>query len=638
MSDKKDPKEEENRRSFERATRSTMRALSGNRKLQVSHFGTQGRLSGDSSAVLPETPKELSNEARDVARGISDSLALKARHHNAAMFRAREPMNTAAREAFNALEQLRSDALGAREYAGVSKNLEAAIAARGEQFRKSYVSTTQKKALAIQMLAWDALTGQNTAGKWKADIAELREWFDHPKGLKSYLDRMNQVLHDQDEFAKLMRQMLSDLELEDYVPDPEPEIENLQPDPDGEDSPPDNDEGEDSADVQVQGQQKVKDKDQGSEDEQKKSAKPEQGEISATDMEDMDAGEEVEDDSIVEDDGTSELPVKRPSVDDRPSKMGYKIFTTKHDEIVRPQDLVSLSELRSLRDILDQNLKDMRHVVARLAHKLQRLLLAQQNTSWSFDEEEGILDTARLSRVVVNPMASLSFKQEHASEFKDTVVTILIDNSGSMRGRPIITAACCADILSQTFERCGIKCEVLGYTTKAWKGGKSREDWFEAKKPNNPGRLNDIRHIIYKPADMPYRRSRDNMGLMLREGILKENIDGEALLWAQDRLLARPEKRKIMMVISDGAPVDDSTLVSNPASFLEQHLREVITSIESKRQIELMAIGIGHDVTRYYKHATHIHSVETLPKTMIAELTKLFDIKAKRRRSRGLEP
>jgi cobaltochelatase CobT len=303
----------------------------------------------------------------------------------------------------------------------------------------------------------------------------------------------------------------------------------------------------------------------------------------------------------------------------------YKPFTRAHDEEIKAEDLCDAEELSRLRQQLDQQLQHLQGVVSKLANRLQRRLLAQQTRAWDFDLEEGILDAARLARVVVNPMLALSYKRERDTDFRDTVVTLLIDNSGSMRGRPITVAAMCGDILSRTLERCAVKVEVLGFTTRAWKGGQSRERWVAEGKPRNPGRLNDLRHIIYKAADAPWRRARKNIGLMLREGLLKENIDGEALQWAYKRLLARPEHRRILMVISDGAPVDDSTLSVNPGNYLERHLRDVIREIESRNVVELVAIGIGHDVTRYYRRAVTIVDAEELGGTMMSKLTELFD-------------
>ena len=310
---------------------------------------------------------------------------------------------------------------------------------------------------------------------------------------------------------------------------------------------------------------------------------------------------------------------------DDPEAFGYKVFTRAFDEIVNAEELCDTDELDRLRAFLDKQLQALHGAVARLANRLQRRLLAQQNRGWDFDLDEGMIDAARLARVIVDPMHPLTFKQERDTQFRDTVVTLLLDNSGSMRGRPIMVAACCADILARTLERCGVKVEILGFTTRAWKGGHAREAWLNALKPPLPGRLNDLRHIVYKSADAPWRRSRRNLGLMMREGLLKENIDGEALAWAHARLLARPEQRRILMMISDGAPVDDSTLSVNSGSYLERHLRQVIEEIETRSPVELLAIGIGHDVTRYYRRAVTVTDAEELAGVMTEKLAELFD-------------
>ena len=339
---------------------------------------------------------------------------------------------------------------------------------------------------------------------------------------------------------------------------------------------------------------------------------------------DAESEAEGEDDYEDSEDGSKPLRPNYRDGDER-KDFTYRVFTTAHDEIANAADLCDAEELTRLRAYLDHQLQSLQGAVSKLANRLQRRLMAQQNRSWSFDLEEGVLDTARLTRVITDPTAPLSFKQEEDSEFRDTVVTLLLDNSGSMRGRPITVAATCADILARTLERCGVSVEILGFTTRAWKGGQSREKWLKDGKPANPGRLNDLRHIIYKSADSPWRRARNNLGLMMREGLLKENIDGEALLWAHKRLLGRPEQRKILMMISDGAPVDDSTLSVNPGNYLERHLREVIMSLESRPDVELTAIGIGHDVTRYYSRAVTIMDAEQLGGTMMDRLAELFD-------------
>ncbi len=351
-------------------------------------------------------------------------------------------------------------------------------------------------------------------------------------------------------------------------------------------------------------------------------AQPDEMQGEAADDEGEDSEEEA---AIAEGDDRPGGPQPRRERPNPDHEAIYRAYTRLHDEEIAAEDLCDPDELTRLRQQLDQQLQHLQGVISKLANRLQRRLMAQQQRSWEFDLEEGLLDAGRLSRVVVNPLHALSYKRERETEFRDTVVTLLIDNSGSMRGRPITVAAMCGDILARTLERCAVKVEVLGFTTRAWKGGQSREKWVQDGKPRNPGRLNDLRHIIYKAADSPWRRARKNLGLMLREGLLKENIDGEALLWAYRRLVVRPEHRRILMVISDGAPVDDSTLSVNPGNYLEKHLREVIREIETRDQVELIAIGIGHDVTRYYRRAVTIVDAEELGGTMMKKLTELFD-------------
>ena len=352
-------------------------------------------------------------------------------------------------------------------------------------------------------------------------------------------------------------------------------------------------------------------------------ASPEESESESSD--DQSGEGDNEDGAGTEGEDRPAGPQPRREQPDDESEIHYRAYTRAFDEEISAEDLCDIDELSRLRQQLDQQLQNLQGVVSRLANRLQRRLMAQQTRAWEFDLEEGMLDAGRLARVVVNPMQSLSYKRERDTDFRDTVVTLLIDNSGSMRGRPITVAAMCGDILARTLERCAVKVEILGFTTRAWKGGQSRDRWVHDGKPRNPGRLNDLRHIIYKSADAPWRRARRNLGLMLREGLLKENIDGEALLWAYRRLLNRPEHRRILMVISDGAPVDDSTLSINPGNFLERHLRDVIRDIESRDTVELIAIGIGHDVTRYYRRAVTIVDAEELGGTMMQKLSELFD-------------
>jgi cobaltochelatase CobT len=427
---------------------------------------------------------------------------------------------------------------------------------------------------------------------------------------------LKDTLANQDAFARAARQLIRDLKLGDEssdLQDDDQEDSQDQENADGQSNETGDDQS-DSSESQGYGAQGEETEDASEQDDASETT----ADQAQTEMQ-MGSGDE-------EEPGRAERPWLPPgALSNEPLGQQYHAYTVKFDEIVDADQLCDAEELGRLRNHLDQQLSHLSGVIGKLANRLQRRLMAQQNRSWDFDLDEGTLDAARLTRIITNPMHALSFKKEKDTNFRDTVVSLLIDNSGSMRGRPITVAAMSADILARTLERCGVKVEILGFTTRAWKGGQSREQWLGAGKPANPGRLNDLRHIIYKPADAPWRRARKNLGLMLREGILKENIDGEALLWAHNRLLPRPEERKIMMVISDGAPVDDSTLSVNPGNYLERHLRDVIDWIETRSPVELVAIGIGHDVTRYYRKAVTIVDADQLGGTMMEQLASLFD-------------
>jgi cobaltochelatase CobT len=561
---------------------------------------------------LPVPSRDL--PAREVAalRGVADSLALNLRHHDNKMHRKRLPAGTMARAVFDAVERARCDALGAKRMAGARLNMAAALESRARDEGFDQVTDRDDTLLAevVSLLAREAFTGDPPPPAARRMVDAFRPWFDAT--VIRDLHGLSKLVEDQDSFGRLVRQLIKDLHIED------PEEQNA-----GEDEQ--QEESEDDQQGQGQGD---------SEDGEDQSSSAD-----AASMESMeaDAGEDAEgemegaDAEMLAEQGEDEPagPSRQPRPDwhgkNRDDKDAYKVFSKEFDEEVEAPDLCDADELTRLRQNLDQQLSHLQGVIARLANRLQRRLLAKQNRSWDFDLEEGLLDTARLDRVVVNPMDPLSFKQEKDTEFRDTVVSLLIDNSGSMRGRPISVAAMSADILARTLERCAVKVEILGFTTRAWKGGQAREKWLAAGKPANPGRLNDLRHIVYKAADQPWRRARKNLGLMLREGILKENIDGEALLWAANRLIARTEQRRILMVISDGAPVDDSTLSVNPGNYLEKHLRDAIDYVENNTSIELLAIGIGHDVTRYYRRAVTIVDAEQLGGTMMEKLAELFD-------------
>jgi cobaltochelatase CobT len=543
------------------------------------------------------------------ARGFADSYALKLRHHDEALHNRHAPSEPSARACYDAVEAVRYEALGANAYAGMRENLDAALMVRmgGDPITRAMVPDDVPVQGALALLLRERLTGQPVPEAAQGGVAMLREWIEARAAAD--FDALAHSLDDQKAFQSLTLDMLHHLELtrSDVLED-QPEDRN---DDDGEDETQDEEAGDDSGEEQ----------------------QPAEVAGEATEGEGEDQGDEQSEQ--IDEDGDSEpgddgeegmLPVRpnRPWTE-VPAGFDYKVYTEAFDEVVAAHDLCDEDELTRLRAYLDAQLKGLQGIVTKLANRLQRRLMAQQNRSWDFDQEEGLLDAARLARVVISPGHSLSYKVEREVEFKDTVVTLLIDNSGSMRGRPISIAAISADVLARTLERCGVKTEILGFTTRAWKGGQSREAWLTGGKPAHPGRLNDLRHIIYKQADEPYRRGRKNLGLMMREGLLKENIDGEALLWAHTRLLARAEDRRILMVISDGAPVDDSTLSVNSAGYLETHLRKVIDWIERQSPVQLVAIGIGHDVTRYYRRAVTIMDVEQLGGAMIDQLAGLFE-------------
>ena len=564
------------------------------------------------SIKVPMPGRTLPEREVAEARGYADAAALKLRHHNPALHQRNAPLDEVARAVFNAAEQARVEALGARSMAGVRANLNSAVEMRmrTDPITRARNSAEVPLSTAVALMIRERLTGEFPPEAARAGLKLVSDWIEEKAGAD--LDALGLALDDQSAFAALATKVLQDLELVEGELQPEEAPEEGEQG-EGEDQ----DEGEGDDD---------KDKESGAEGEA--DIRVEQGDSGADDQE-TDYGEEEAsegDDGMGQEGEEGMLPVRpnRP-LSDLPPQFDYKVFTTRFDEVVDATELCDEEELGRLRAYLDQQLVHLQSIVTKLANRLQRRLMAQQSRSWDFDQEEGMLDAARLARVVVNPMHSLSYKVERDTDFRDTIVTLLIDNSGSMRGRPISIAAISADILARTLERVGVKCEILGFTTRAWKGGQSREKWLTDGRPPHPGRLNDLRHIIYKQADEPWRRARRNLGLMMREGLLKENIDGEALLWAHQRLIARHEERRILMVISDGAPVDDSTLSVNSGTYLERHLRQVIGWIEARSPVELVAIGIGHDVTRYYDRAVTIMDAEQLGGTMIEQLAALFD-------------
>jgi cobaltochelatase CobT len=561
---------------------------------------------------LPQLTRSPSLVEVAQVRGAADTFAVRLRHHDAALHARSAPAGIEARAAFDACEQARVEALGSRRLAGVATNLDhwaaREIAAGGYERIESREQAPL--ALGLRMVLREHLTGRTLPPGGARHIANLwRGYIEERAG--GALSALGRTIHSQEEYGAAARKVLADLGLAD----------------DQHAAPREDDE---------------RDKDDDSDDEDDGDQAGRQGESSGeptvfTSGTDAAAGD-VESGAPTE--AGFDMPgfgaeqpggaTQPPWHDHAPighNEPPYRAYSEEFDEIVDATELADADELARLRANLDQQLQQFQNIIGRLANRLQRLLLAKQIRSWDFDLDEGVIDSARLARIVANPENPLSYKQEKETDFRDTVVSLLIDNSGSMRGRPVTVAAMCADILGRTLERCGVKTEILGFTTRAWKGGHARDRWVAEGKPANPGRLNDLRHVVYKSGDEPLRRARKKLGLMLKEGLLKENIDGEALLWAHQRLLLRPEERRILMVISDGAPVDDSTLSANAGHFLDHHLRQVINWIETRSPVELVAIGIGHDVTRYYRRAVTIVDTEQLGGAMMDQLAALFDEK-----------
>ncbi|MBI1233994.1 MAG: cobaltochelatase subunit CobT [Alphaproteobacteria bacterium] len=595
--------------AFKRATAIATRAIARDRELEVK-FGGEVASVAKGKLVLPSPPAGMTAKELQAARGRADALALRILHHSDESHASALPPGAQARAIHDAAEQARVEGLGAKAMRGVAANLDAALSACAEQKGWNRAEDRQQAPLAeaLGVMIRERISGRPAPEAVKGLMQVWRDEIEAKAG--KALDALAERSEDQGAFAKRLRQVIKDLDLADELGgDPEDSEDETEDDSGvdreertGEDDGSEPDGGDDTDPSDAEGSSADEDEIDFQSDEK-------QGEVQATD-----------------DSGDSQRAMRPQFVrpDETPAE-SYRIFTTEFDEIIEAGELCDEEELTRLRRYLDQALKGVEGVVGRLANRLQRRLMAQQTRSWSFDLEEGVLDTARLTRVVTDPTVPLSFKMEKETEFRDTVVTLLIDNSGSMRGRPILVAAACADILARTLERCGVKTEILGFTTRAWKGGRAKEKWLAEGKPPHPGRLNDLRHIIYKAADTPWRRAHDKLGLMMREGLLKENIDGEALQWAWRRLSVRPEQRRILMVISDGAPVDDGTQSANAGSYLERHLREVIATIEKRSEVELLAIGIGHDVTRYYRRAVTITDVEQLGGAITEQLAALFD-------------
>ena len=600
--------------SFKRAVSTCVRAIAGDHDVEVSYSKDKPAMAGN-MVRLPELPRKPSATDISITRGVGDSMALRKACHDPAVHNKLAPPGRQARAIFDAVEQARVEAIGARAMPGVAANLAEMLE---DKFARSNLGAVTDQAdapleHAVAMMVREKLTGAAPPKSGENVVSLWREWISDKAG--GDMEDLEASLDDQGSFARLIRDMLVSMEMADELGDDETE--------DSDDSDDDQEQGDDQP--EDDGETDASSDQADSEESQGDNEDDQSGEMEASDA----TAEDMSEDDTDED---AETPgeARRPEhpFADLPSDFDYKVFTALFDETIGAEELCEEEELDRLRSFLDKQLANLQGVVGRLANRLQRRLMAQQNRSWDFDLEEGYLDPARLPRLIMDEMkgtfAALSYKQERDTKFRDTVVTLLIDNSGSMRGRPITVAATCGDILARTLERCGVSVEILGFTTRAWKGGQAREKWLKENKPVNPGRLNDLRHIIYKSADMPWRRARRNLGLMMREGLLKENIDGEALLWAHRRLLGRPEQRKILMMISDGAPVDDSTLSVNPGNYLERHLRAVIELIETKSPVELLAIGIGHDVTRYYNRAVTIVDAEELAGAMTEQLADLF--------------
>lgn len=599
--------------NFKRALSSATKAISGEPELEISFGGDVAGIVRD-QVMLPSLPPAPKPEVIAKARGEADGLALRLALHDKAIHAENMPQSGPARQVFEAMEQARIEAVGGRHLSGLGDNLMAALDARATKrgFDNPDIAKDDTSfAEAVGLYAREQLTGRTLPkstdgimGAWREEIS-----------LKAAgrFDDLKTALDDQDQFGKFVQDLIADFELGDEMASSEEDDDQDDESQENEDEEQNQDESPQDDQEDQPGQTEVSDAD-AMEDE---NSEPQ-------DMVDAENIDGEQDDA----EQTPDANAQRPQPTNLPDP--YTVYTTTHDEVIRAEELCDVEELDRLRGYLDGHMKGLSGAISRLANRLQRRLLAQQQRSWTFDLEEGLLDTARLSRVIIDPLSSLTFKEEKETDFRDTVVTILIDNSGSMRGRPIMVAAVTADIMARTLERCGVKAEILGFTTRAWKGGKSFQDWMAAGKPERPGRLNDLRHIVYKAADMPWRRAKRNLGLMMREGLLKENIDGEALDWAFKRLLARPEQRRILMVISDGAPVDDATQSQNKSGLLENHLRMMIDRIENRSEVELVAIGIGHDVTRWYSRAVTIMDVEQLGGAMTEKLAELFDDRGRR--------
>ncbi|MCC5873838.1 MAG: cobaltochelatase subunit CobT [Gammaproteobacteria bacterium] len=597
---------------FKRATVATMRVLSGDDALEVTFGQGTPSLRGNRARVPLPQPGASAAEISAV-RGIADQFALRLAHHDEALHQRLRPAAGIAQELFEAVEDARLAGIGSRQLPGVAANLDASLTSDCERAAFDRIQTRNEAplGLAVGLLLRERLTGRALPAAAHPVVEPWREWVEERAG--GDLDELVDLIGDQQAFARLSRDLIKDLGIASELDDPPEDL--------------DGDEGAEGEEEELDGSGDQEPQEVAL-DEENSSDDSADGDAALMEVDaDQEAGEAETQDESEEASREPRDPAGRIRVD-----FDYQAFTTRFDEVVRASQLCEPAELDRLRSLLDQQLQTVALATSRLANRLQRRLLAKQNRTWDFDLEEGILDTARLAGVVADPTNPLAYKQERETEFLDTVVTLLIDSSGSMRGRSITIAAMCADILGRTLERCAVKVEVLGFTTRAWRGGQAREQWIAAGKPTSPGRLNDLRHIIYKAADDPWRRARRNLGLMLREDMLKENIDGEALIWAHNRIVTRSEKRKLLMVISDGLPVDNSTLLVNPSNYLERHLKYAIEQIETASPVELVAIGIGHDVTHHYRRAVTITDAEQLGDAMTEQLAALFEVESLRGR------
>ena len=585
-------KKEELIQNFKTAIASTTKSVSNVKDIEVI-FGNEKLKTNKKIIKLPDL--ESINDKIDYtkARALADSEALKVRYSNEKILKTYEPEGNISKKLYHIAEKIRYEKLGSVEFKGIKNNIDKFY---NEKLEKTEFEKNENKYID----AFENYLRSNIFNyKNNKNYKSFKKEFDEK--LKKSLKPLNSLVKDQLKFNSMMSGLISEMEIEEDTNDEQKKESKNE---------------EDTRSSQTEDNDRIKQENQ---DQNNEMAIETSSEL----MEEL-AEENDQDSDILEIEKFFDSQNQKKRTTSNFGDKKYKIFTDEYDEIIQAEELESDDELIRLRQNLDQQLLQLKNFISKLANKLQRKLLAKQNRSWEFDLEEGILDTSKLTRVIIDPFNSLSFKKEKDIDFKDTLVTILIDNSGSMRGKPISVAAICADILSRTLERCSVKVEVLGFTTKHWKGGSSREKWMNNDKPVFPGRLNDLRHIIYKSADTPWRQAKKNMGLMLKEGLLKENIDGEALRWAYNKMNKRKEERKILMVISDGAPVDDSTLSSNSSDYLETNLKNVVKWIEKNSNIELLAIGIGHDVTRYYERAVKITDVQDLGDVMINQLTDLF--------------